>query len=261
MEKIGKHFVLVHGICHGAWSWYKLVNLLKSAGHRVTALDLAASGVDPKPIHEIASISDYIRPLMDFMASLPHDEGVVIVGHSYGGLAISLAMESFPEKISLAVFITAYMPNLDGPPSSIMQEFFRRTSPESLMDSRLTFDQGPEGPPTSVIFGPDYMATKAYKHCQLEDLELAKMLVRPGGLFMGDMAKESLLTKEKYGSIARVYIVCEEDEVMVKEYQLWLIQNYKPKEVKSIAGADHMVMLSKPTQLCNCLQDISERYS
>ncbi|EXB63678.1 hypothetical protein L484_027021 [Morus notabilis] len=39
--KIAKHFVLVHGSCHGGWSWYKLVPLLKSAGHAVTALDLA----------------------------------------------------------------------------------------------------------------------------------------------------------------------------------------------------------------------------
>ena len=40
----GKHFVLVHGLCHGAWSWYKVTTALESAGHRVTALDLAASG-------------------------------------------------------------------------------------------------------------------------------------------------------------------------------------------------------------------------
>ncbi|GLT49958.1 hypothetical protein SLA2020_234790 [Shorea laevis] len=28
------HFILVHGVCHGAWSWYKLKPLLESAGHR-----------------------------------------------------------------------------------------------------------------------------------------------------------------------------------------------------------------------------------
>ncbi|XP_021286325.1 methylesterase 3-like [Herrania umbratica] len=38
------------------------------------------------------------------MASLPLEEKV-IVGHCLGGLAISQAMERFPEKISVAVFV------------------------------------------------------------------------------------------------------------------------------------------------------------
>ncbi|XP_059623862.1 methylesterase 10-like [Cornus florida] len=118
----GKHFVLVHGSGHGAWCWYKLVTLLKSVGHRVTALDLAASGVDPRRPDEIASLFEYVQPLMDFMASLPHGERVVLVGHSYGGFCISLAMESFPEKISVAIFIAAFMPNHRDPPATCLQE-------------------------------------------------------------------------------------------------------------------------------------------
>ncbi|GMP38170.1 hypothetical protein CsSME_00009519 [Camellia sinensis var. sinensis] len=105
-----KHFVLVHGSCHGAWSWYKLVPLLRSSGHRVTALDLAASGINPELVDDIPSVSDYFKPLQDFMASLPRHERVVLVGHSFGGLAVCQAMENFPEKISVAVFVTAMMP-------------------------------------------------------------------------------------------------------------------------------------------------------
>ncbi|MCD7462968.1 hypothetical protein HAX54_049692 [Datura stramonium] len=47
---------------------------------------------------------------MEFMASLPADKKVVLVGHSFGGLAISKAMETFPEKISAAVFLSGLMP-------------------------------------------------------------------------------------------------------------------------------------------------------
>ncbi|GMY11682.1 methylesterase 10-like [Fagus crenata] len=92
------------------------------AGHRVTALDLGACGINPKQLNEIISIWDYVQPLMDFIASLPQGETVILVGHSYSGLCISLAMESFPEKISLAVFVTAYMPNFKSPPATVMQE-------------------------------------------------------------------------------------------------------------------------------------------
>ena len=123
MDK-GKHFVLVHGSCHGAWCWYKLSSLLKLAGHRVTALDLGASGVNPKRLDEVPAASDYVAPLMELMASLPDqvDQRVVLVGHSYAGLCISLAMESFPQKISIAVFLTAYMPHYNSPPGILIQE-------------------------------------------------------------------------------------------------------------------------------------------
>ncbi|CAI0553879.1 unnamed protein product [Linum tenue] len=122
MEEGKKHFVLVHGAAHGAWCWYKLIPLLKSSGHKVTALDLGASGVDPNRLDEIATISDYARPLMEFMASLPEDERVVLVGHSSGGLSCALAMETFPGKIAVAVFLSAFMPDTLHSPSFVLDQ-------------------------------------------------------------------------------------------------------------------------------------------
>lgn len=117
-----KHFVLVHGSCHGAWSWYKIVTLIRSSGHNVTALDLAASGVDPQQANDLQSISDYFKPLRDFMEALPQHERVILVGHSLGGLAISQAMERFPSKISVAVFVAALMPGPNLNISTLQQE-------------------------------------------------------------------------------------------------------------------------------------------
>lgn len=117
-----KHFVLVHGACHGAWCWYKLVALLRHAGHHVTALDLGGSGIHSDQIHEVTSIWDYVQPLMEFLGSIPEDEKVILVGHSYGGLPISLAMEMFPQKISVAAFVTAYLPHYTFPPGVLIQE-------------------------------------------------------------------------------------------------------------------------------------------
>ncbi|CAO1940850.1 unnamed protein product [Urochloa humidicola] len=98
-EEIGKHhhqhhFVLVHGVCHGAWSWYKVASLLSSAGHRVTALDMAACGARPERAEEVPSFEEYSRPLLDAVAALPPGEKAVLVGHSFGGQSLALAMES-----------------------------------------------------------------------------------------------------------------------------------------------------------------------
>ncbi|KAH7566516.1 hypothetical protein ACOSP7_023039 [Xanthoceras sorbifolium] len=263
MENHEKHFVLVHGACHGAWCWYKVLTMLKSAGHhhRVTAIDLGASGVNPKRLDEVASVSDYVQPLMEFMASLSHEEKVVLVGHSYGGLCISLAMEKFPEKVLVSVFVSAYMPHYKSPPAILIQQYFDSTPVESLLDCHFTFENGLENRPTSALFGPKYLKTIVYKHCPLEDLELGKMLVRQTGLFVGDFSKENLLTKEKFGSVDRVFVICKEDEVFKEEFQQMIINNYHPKETKIIDGAGHMVMFSKPRELCLTLQDIANKYN
>ncbi|CAA0840917.1 methyl esterase 10 [Striga hermonthica] len=256
-----KHFVLVHGFGHGAWCWYKLVSLLKKDGrHRVTALDLAACGVHPSQHHHVSSFSDYARPLVDFLSALPDDERAVLVGHSYGGIPISLAAENFPEKISSAVFVTSYMPNCTDPIATLVQEFFKRNSNKSFMDCEFTFDSGSRDVPTRGRLGHDYMAATVYKHCESEDLELGKLLVRPNLFYVKDLSKPDLLSEERYGKIKRCYVICGGDDVVDEEFQAYNIEKSPPDDVMTIDGAGHMVMLTKPQELCRCLLELAEKY-
>lgn len=256
------HFVMVHGSCHGAWCWYKLVTLLKAAGNRATALDLGGSGVSERPVDDVTTLDDYLQPLMEFMAHLPQeeDEKVILIGHSFGGFGVAFAMEKFPEKIKVAVFVTAMMPNTSTSPGLLTEETLKRTTAEECLDTTFWFDNGAEKPPTSLIMGLEMLSKSLYQLCQAEDLELAKMLVRRSGLFQDDLVKESLLTEEKFGSVDRVFVMCEEDQLVKMDFQKWIIENSPPKQVKSIAGADHMVMLSKPKELCLCLVEIADEY-
>ncbi|KAF5799844.1 putative alpha/beta hydrolase-1 [Helianthus annuus] len=253
-----KHLVLVHGLCHGAWCWYKVMTHLRSAGHRVSAVDLGGSGVHPSRLDEIATFSDYIQPLVRFLESLSADEKVVLVGHSYGGLAISLAMERFPNIVSVAVFITAYMPNYKDPPALQMTQYFKNLKPDTCMDCRFTFKNGS---PAYGELGSNYLDTMMYHNCQPEDMALANMLIRPSHFFLEDMSKDSLLTSDRYGSISRVYVVCEGDRVMDEEFQRFVIKDSPPKEVKSFPGVGHMIMLSHSKDISLYLQEIADRYS
>ena len=45
-------------------------------------------------------------------------------------------------------------------------QFFRRL--DSFMDSQFTFDQSPNNPPTSWLFGSNFMSTKLYQLSPLE---------------------------------------------------------------------------------------------
>lgn len=109
--------VLVHGVCHGAWTWYKVKPLLEAAGHSVTAVDLAASGISTIKVEEIQSLKDYSKPLLEVLSSFGGEEKVIIVAHSMGGISAALAADIFPNKIAAIVFLTATMPDTKNPPT------------------------------------------------------------------------------------------------------------------------------------------------
>ncbi|XVF15638.1 hypothetical protein REPUB_Repub09cG0171600 [Reevesia pubescens] len=260
MVKKERHFVLVHGACHGAWCWYKVATQLKSMGHKVTALDMVASGIHPKQVHEIRSISDYFEPLMEFMASLPTEERVILVGHSKGGYCISAAMERFPEKVSVAVFATAFMPGPNITTQTLSQKINEGLDSDLYIDAQFGFHDGLDEPATSILFGPNFMASKLYQLSPPEDLTLAIILARHVSFYKEGSSKATAVTKERYGSVRRVYIMCDKDNLIKEDLQRWMIENNPPDEVKLISDSDHMVMFSKPNELCSCLQEIAEKY-
>ncbi|PQM42474.1 salicylic acid-binding protein 2-like [Prunus yedoensis var. nudiflora] len=249
-----KHFVLIHGAGHGAWSWYKVATLLKHSGHNVTALDLGASGINPIQVEQLHSMSQYVEPLTKLMVSLPPKERVILVAHSITGAVISIFMERFPEKIVAGVYATAFMSGLSLSYSTIFAEINKRLD---YMDTQYRYDNGPKNPATSFRFGPKVMASNFYQLSPPEDLTLGYSLVRFSPVFDFDQK----LTKENYGSVPRVFIVAEQDHAIVLDVQNFMIKNNPPDEVKVIKGSDHMVMLSRPVELFSDLQDIAEKYS
>ncbi|KNA04834.1 hypothetical protein SOVF_196010, partial [Spinacia oleracea] len=159
-KKQEKHFVLVHGMCQGAWCWYKLIPLLKKAGHKVTALDMEASGINTKAIEDVLSFEEYSKPLLDFMASLSIDEKVILVGHSLGGMNIAFAMEMFPDKISAAVFLTAIMPDTVHQPSFVLNKFVESVPEDGWFDTKFWTYGSKQQPLTAAVFGPQFL-----QHC------------------------------------------------------------------------------------------------
>ncbi|KAL9229742.1 hypothetical protein vseg_005177 [Gypsophila vaccaria] len=252
-----KHIVLVHGACHGAWCWFKLKPLLEKAGHRVTALDMAASGINPKTIHEVHTLRDYTEPLIQFLASLEDDHKVILVGHSLGGLNLSIAMEMFPHKIQVAVFLTAFMPDTQHTPSFIFEKFgAANTDPNYWLDTEFKPTGDPMETLTTMFFGPQFLL-KLYHLSPTEDYELVKMLARPSSLFTHDIWKpETKMSEERYGSVRRVFVVCEEDRGITEGFQRWMAEN-SGVEVEELKGADHMPMLCMPQKLCDCLVKIA----
>lgn len=71
-----KKFVLLHGEGFGAWCWYKTISLLEETGLVPTAFDLTASGIDLTDTNAVATLTEYSKPLIDYLEKLPEDEQV-----------------------------------------------------------------------------------------------------------------------------------------------------------------------------------------
>ncbi|KAL5226569.1 hypothetical protein ABZP36_014834 [Zizania latifolia] len=258
-DKPCKHFVLVHGACLGGWSWFKVATRLRSAGYRVTAPDLAASGIDPRPLREVPTFRDYTGPLLAILGSLPPGEKVVLVGHSLGGVNVALAAEMFPDKVVAAVFLCAFMPDHTSRPSNVLEKFIEGNWLD-WMDTEMK-PQDAEGKlPKSMLFGPKITQEKFVQLCSPEDVTLTRSLMRVSSMFVEDLQVQQPYSEGRYGSVRKVYVVCKQDLAIAEGFQRWMIDNYPVEEVKEI-DADHCVMLSRPSELVRCLVDIAEDYT
>ncbi|KAJ4959328.1 hypothetical protein NE237_026439 [Protea cynaroides] len=81
-ESVSPHFVMMHGVGHGARCWYKNRCLLESSGHKVTCLDLKSAKIDPSDASFILTFNHYNQPLLDFIFSLPPHHQVIFTKSS-----------------------------------------------------------------------------------------------------------------------------------------------------------------------------------
>nr|CAB3491490.1 unnamed protein product [Digitaria exilis] len=95
----------------------------------------------------------------------------------------------------------------------------------------------------------------------VEDITLAKSVMRVGSMFLEDLQVMEPFSKDRYGSVHKVYIIGNQDRALPEEFQRWMVSNNPVDEVKEIDGADHMAMLSTPDEVVQCIVDITEKYS
>lgn len=95
-------FVLIHGGLHGAWCWFHVVAALEARGYPAIAIDLPGHG---ERLRERASPDAYADAVVDVLSS-----GDVLVGHSLGGLAITLAAVRSAPMLHRLIYLAAIVP-------------------------------------------------------------------------------------------------------------------------------------------------------
>jgi pimeloyl-ACP methyl ester carboxylesterase len=91
------NIVLLHGLWADGSSWSKVIPILKNAGHRVIAVQLAA--------HSLADDVATVKRAIDLV-----DGPTILVGHSYGGFVITNAAYN-NKNVTGLVYVAAFAPD------------------------------------------------------------------------------------------------------------------------------------------------------
>jgi pimeloyl-ACP methyl ester carboxylesterase len=106
----GATFVLVHGGWHGGWCWRDVAARLRAAGHHVWAPTLTGLG---ERAHLLTPDVDLTLHVRDVLAVLEYEDlrGVILVGHSYGGMVITGVADRAAGRLAHLVFLDAFVPD------------------------------------------------------------------------------------------------------------------------------------------------------
>ncbi|KAL5974820.1 hypothetical protein ACLOJK_031491 [Asimina triloba] len=240
-----RHFVFVHGASHGGWCWYKIHAALEAKGHTVSCLDLAGSGIDPEDPNKVGTFHNYTKPLLEFLSDLADDQKVILVGHSFGGMNVTYAMDKYVDKVEMAIYVNAAMKPEFGFISKVLPFKAKHTVDfsEFFTEYDMWFETFPYIIPSSIRLKREYQPKLLYNLSPMEDSTLAGTLLRPFPVTLPFFE-----VGEEVNQVPRVCIrgtgdTFFSDKSFESQVKLW-----PPTKVFEVGG-DHCTFFSAPTQL------------
>src|SRR5215472_15039429 len=102
-------FVLVHGAWFGGWCWQKIIPFLKEASHEVYAPTLTGLAERASELSPEVGLETHIQDIVGLLEE-QQLQGVILVGHSYGGMVITGVVDQVPERIAHLVYLDTFVP-------------------------------------------------------------------------------------------------------------------------------------------------------
>ena len=205
-------FVLVHGASHGAWCWEKVIPRLQALGHDVTAIDLPGNGVNSPPDHNV-TLADYRDAVL---AALTPDS--ILVGHSFGGLSITLAAAA-SDQVRALVYVASVLPEN----GKRFADFQRQCIAPVV--NEVTEPKDGFSVPLTDLCGPVF-----YSNCTPDDqaFGLARMTPQPVLVMLEPMTFST-------PDVPRHYVRCTRDQVVLPDYQRRVTENWPQDYVHDLA--------------------------
>ncbi|HKN94929.1 MAG TPA: alpha/beta fold hydrolase [Thermoleophilaceae bacterium] len=238
-------FVLVHGAFSGAWVWEPVADRLREAGHTVDAIDLPGSGDDQTPAEEV-TLDAYAARICDALAE--HEEPAILVGHSMGGVAITHAAGRCPARISLLVYVSAFMPQHG---QSLLDLTHTPEGEGDQVQANLVVDGDPPLATLPAAVAPAVL----YGSCTDEQAAWATTRMRPQPL--APFAAPVDIEDPRSQALPRAYVTCNQDRAIPPALQRRMINETPCVEVIEF-DTDHSPWLSKTDELVKALARLAE---
>lgn len=229
--------LLVHGSCHGAWCWDRLIPALAREGITARAIDLPGHGTDTTPASDV-TLDAYADAIL---AAL--DRPTVLLGHSAGGYAITAAAQRDPSNIAGLIYLCAYVPL----PGKTLAEMRRMAPSQPLLEAvRVAPDR------VSFTIDPDMAPAKFY-HDVDPDLaawatdHLCPQPVRP--------QETALPATDRAEALPRHHIRCLQDGAIPPAFQATMSTDWQGGTVHQMPTS-HSPFLSDPDGLARIIRDI-----
>ncbi|MCK8787410.1 alpha/beta hydrolase [Roseomonas sp. NAR14] len=105
----GKTYVLVHGAWGGGWIWRHTADGLRAKGHRVFTPTQTGLGERAHLLAAGITIDTFVQDIVNVIES-EELRDVVLVGHSFGGMAVTGTTDRLGDRIRHLVYLDALLP-------------------------------------------------------------------------------------------------------------------------------------------------------
>jgi pimeloyl-ACP methyl ester carboxylesterase len=102
-------FVLVHGGRHGGWCWRSVARLLRAAGHEVYTPTLTGMGERAHLLNRAVGLDTHVMDVVNVF-EFEDIRDAVLVGHSYGGMVVTGALERVADRVRAHVLLDGHLP-------------------------------------------------------------------------------------------------------------------------------------------------------
>jgi pimeloyl-ACP methyl ester carboxylesterase len=210
--------VLVHGAWHGAWCWDAVVDALEARGVDVVAVELP--------------LTDHIADAVAARAAIEAaGEGVVVCGHSYGGMVISEAARDLP-GVARLVYLAAFQTESGEDPMWLME-----TDPSPLLSAIVVTD--------TLTVDPDRLHEVLYADSDPSVVAEIGPKLRP--MPVGDTW---CCDEPAWKSTPSTYILCTSDKAISPSVQRTMAAR---ADVVVEWETDHSPFLTRPEELADLL--------
>ena len=217
--------VLVHGAWADGSSWSRVIPILQDKGFQVIAAQIPLTSVEDDLAAANRIVADTKGP-------------IVLVGHSWGGMAVTQA--GIDPKVAALVYVSAFAPDVGETGSSLIGA--HPTPPAlstAVTDSVGFVYQTEEGMLKNVA--PDLPAEEA-RILAVTQARLA------GKAFGQTVAVAAWKTKPTW------FLITSEDRVVSPELQAAEAKRMAAKTT-TLLDSSHMSLLSHPTEVASVIED------